>query len=282
MTDEMATVEGEYVDFVTDQEDGVMGPRKNVGLTDLAGCLEGLHQWHRRVSLKAGNLIRKLPDIRRVRPIEHLCERRVPLRMCGICWFPMLGFFTLFWGFWWLCLLGLVKGDPLKNDELMETMHDLVARNSTFTEVCRFKDWTYFIGSTIGKVFNHHGALLAITNSSGLPEGFLQLEYGARGTFWQMGTAPHPDPRYGITAREKVGPISCRYKCGTVAASQQDPKRLLWFLEKYRDRPYNIFYYTCVTFAEMIYNFHMPQNEQCFSTAEMDFRFEKVTRSVQR
>jgi len=282
-------VEAQYLDFQTEDEDGrpwrdgAPMPRRNL-CSDLTqainGCRLEVHNYHRGLSQRLGNILRKVPDITKVPIIAHYCERRLVFKICLMCWFPALSFLTIFWGFWLLCLMGVIKGDPLDNAELVKTVEDLSHRNSTITEVCRFKDWTYFVGSKAGKVLNHHGVVLSVTNSSEMPEGFLQLEYGARGTFWQYSTSPKPDARYGETAVEKVGPIRCRYKCGTVALSQRDPKRFLWFLHKYRLRPYNIFYYTCVTFAEMVWRFHMPYHERCLSTAQMEAEYLTVSRLV--
>merc|ERR1712086_527062 len=152
---------------------------------------------------------------------------------------------------------------------MVETIQNLSARNATFSRICLFKDWTYFAGTGVGKVLNHHGILIEVSNASGIPEQFLQLEYGARGTYWQMGAMPFPDPRYGVTAVDKVGSIHCRYTCGKVAPSHQDPQRLLWFMDKYQFKPYNIFYFNCIIYAKMVYRFHLPFDEQCLSTAEM-------------
>jgi hypothetical protein len=177
----------------------------------------------------------------------------------------------------------MVSGLPLDNDKLMETIHGLARRNCTVIGVCRFKDWTYFVGTAVGNVINHHGVVLEIANASGAPEQFLQLEYGARGTFWQMSTAPYPDPRYGIVTMDKVAGMPCRYRCGVVAPENRNPERLLWFLKKYREQTYNIFHYNCIVFAEMVFKFHLPvgidynKSTECLTTGQMQKRYAEVT-----
>merc|ERR1712232_232645 len=96
--------------------------------------------------------------------------------------------------FWMTALWGLMKGDPLDNAKLFNEIDELVRRNCTLSRVCRFKDWTYFVGTKAGEYINHHGIVLTVQNASGTPEKFLQLEYGARGTYWQLSTFPRPDP----------------------------------------------------------------------------------------
>lgn len=179
-------------------------------------------------------------------------------------------------------MFSLVSGLPLDNEDLFKAVEGLSQRNATFSRVCRFKDWTYFVGTAVGNVVNHHGVVLEVANVNGEPDQFLQLEYGARGTFWQMSTSPYPDPRYGIVSMDKVAPMPCRYKCGHVDPDRQSPERLLWFLKKYRQQGYNIFHYNCIVFAEMVFRFHLPENAttECFTTHEMQERYNMVTQRV--
>lgn len=210
----------------------------------------------------------------------HFAERGRCCKLCGCCWLGFVMFLSVFMALWSAIMAGLMPGDPLDNAAVFKVVEELSEGNRTFSKVCLFKDWTYFVGSELGKVLNHQGIVLEIVNASGRPQDFLQLEYGARGIYWQLSTKPQPDPRYGIVSLDKVGSIPCRYKCGNVSSSQTNPKRLLWFLKKYRYQAYNVFRYNCLSFSEMVYQFHLPGDEQCFTTAQMQERMDAVTRLV--
>lgn len=275
----MQEADKEYLDLCTDNE-GVSQPAK------LTCCSCG-DKWHsfrwligklccvglcafrntqKFVMLPVIRFGRRHPIIGR--PVEHCCERNRCLKLCGFCWCVGAIVITVVWILWMLIIFGIFYGMPLDNAELVKSIEALIERNCTFSKVCYFKDWTYFVGTKLGSSLTHEGAILEVVDANGKSQEFLQLEYGARGTYWQLSTAPQPDPRYGVTMLEKVGKIPCRYKCGTIASSQRDPRRLLWFLNKYRNQSYNVFHYNCVNFAHMVYEFHLPDTIKCFTTSE--------------
>merc|ERR1711924_76824 len=178
--------------------------------------------------------------------LPHYCERNRFVRCCGCCGSMLVLLLTTLW-LLWIYLMFTTGGDALYNEELFAVVRNMIQNNSTFSDVCRFTDWTMLPGS----VFVHQGAVLEVVNASGIAVNFLQLEYGHAGVYWQLSPHPRPDSRYGVV--REYQPIPCHYKCGTVAASQASPKRLMWFFEKYRDQPYQVFRYNCLSFAEMIF-----------------------------
>jgi len=271
MIQEACAADPEYIGFYTEDE-GDNEPNQPVCSRCRSFCRSFHRQWKEHLSY----ILYRFPFI------IHFLERRLCIKCCGSCWFLLLAALTGFGFFWMLCMFSFVSGEPLDNDHLMETIQNLSQRNSTFSRVCRFKDWTYFVGTVVGQIINHHGVVLEIANSQGQPEQFLQMEYGARGTFFQVATSPYPDPRYGIVSMDKVGPMPCRYKCGDVDPSQRSPERLLWFLKKYRKQGYNIFHYNCIVFAEMVFKFHLPEDAktECFTTQEMQQHYDEVSQRV--
>lgn len=265
-------VEPDYVGFHTEDE-GAHEPRRQFCYI----CRRFLSRFRRQLSEHTEYILYSFPFI------SHFLERRLCIKTCGACWFMWLSALTGTLIFYYLLMFSFVSGLPLDNDQLFYSIGNLSSSNSTFTRVCRFKDWTYFVGSWLGKIINHHGVVLEIANSQGQTTQFLQMEYGARGTFWQIATAPYPDPRYGIVSMDKVAGMPCRYKCGDVDLAQRSPERLLWFLKKYRKQGYNIFHYNCIVFAEMVLNFHHEPahgNTTCFTTAEMQQHYAEVTARV--
>jgi len=263
--------EPDYVGFYTEDE-GANAPRKPFCYI----CRRFWLRFFRQLREHSEYILYRFPFI------THFLERRKCIKCCGICWFVWLSALTGTLFFYYLLMFSFVSGLPLDNDKLFESIEDLSQSNSTFTRVCRFKDWSYFVGSWVGKIINHHGVVLEIANSQGQPTQFLQMEYGARGTYWQIATAPYPDPRYGVVAMDKVGSMPCRYKCGDVDPDQRSPERLLWFLKKYRKQGYNIFHYNCIVFADMVLNFHLPAHRktECFTTAEMQQHYAEVSARV--
>jgi len=200
------------------------------------------------------------------------CDRRCLTQLCWFCWLLALLIGTVLWVIFTFLLMGGAKALPLDNPVLAQAVQNLSAQNCTFSNVCRFKDWTYFVGTEAGKVLNHYGAVLEVVNASGATTQYLQLEYGARGTYWQLNAFPRPDGRYGIVALDKVGKMPCRYKCGHVREDMRDPKQLLWWLNKYQFKLYNVFWWNCIVFARSVYYYHRPQNETCYKTSEIDER----------
>jgi len=271
MMPEACQVGPEYVGFYTEDE-GAKEPSKPFCYS----CRRFWRVFYRQISEHAQYILYRFPFI------THFLERRMCIKSCGFCWCILLSMLTGLLLFYFLLMFSFVSGLPLDNDQLFESVGNMTKSNYTFTRVCRFKDWTYFAGSFVGKIINHHGVVLEVANPQGQAVQFLQMEYGARGTFWQIATAPYPDARYGIVAMDKVAGMPCRYKCGDVDPAQRSPERLLWFLKKYRKQGYNIFHYNCIVFAEMVLNFHLPAHRktECFTTAEMQQHYGEVSRRV--
>lgn len=272
----MQTLDPEYLDLCTDNEGGAQ-PSKLSFIYRIRGLLSSIFCCARlgrcRAKLETTLLLpiyivhRKCPWIGR--PVIHYCERNRCLKLCSFCCCVWAIPLTIAMAIMYCIVFGIFYGLPLDNADLEKAVINLSHNNCTFTNVCVFKDWTYFVGTGLGNYLTHAGVVLEVANAEGKGMEFLQLEYGARGTYWQLSGAPQPDPRYGVTRMDKVGAIKCRYLCGRIAKSQQDPKRLLWWLDKYRNQTYNVLHYNCVNFAHMVYNFHQPDDEKCFTTAEM-------------
>jgi len=267
-----------YIDLLTEDEEGGTPAGKVYVCTGCSGLVQRYRKFNREVQRHLDFMAHKFPAVARI--VLHYLERERCCKVCGCCWFSWMLFLTAFGLLWLIIMTRNLNAMPLDNPELIKAIKELQQRNCTFNNVCLFKDWTYFKESTLGKVINHQGVVLEVVNASGMTESFVQLEYGARGTFWQLSTAPYPDPRYGIVTPEKVSGIKCRYRCGEIDPSQRDPKRMLWFLEKYRDLGYNIMHYNCLVFSEMVYQFHLPVNgtERCLTTRNMTDRYAEVTR----
>lgn len=275
---QLCEVDQSYVDFLTEDEEGGRSTGKPYECSVCSGLLRRYRKLLADVQRQADFLAHSFPATARV--VNHCLERERCCKICAYCWCFWLFALTLVALLFVSIMTRLVVAMPLDNPEMFKAIKELQQRNCTFNNVCLFKDWTYFVESSLGSVINHQGVVLEVVNASGMTEKFLQLEYGGRGTYWQMNTAPAPDPHYGIVTPEKVSRIKCRYRCSVISPSQRDPKHLLWLLEKYRNVSYNIMHNNCLIFSEMVYQFHLPVNgtERCLTTRNMTDRYAEVTR----
>lgn len=188
--------------------------------------------------------------------MESWCTR---LRCCAVCWCFTIALLI----FGWAILFNVVystQGDSSYSPSLVAMLYDLRNHSYRFGTVCQFKQWTgsaWFPTPDFFHAIHHEGVFLEVVDVEGMRVSYLQLDYGHAGTRFGLRKQAWPTHLYGI--REYDWSDGCRYHCGALSPTDGDPARFIDLLEQYKDWHYNVFWYNCFTFAQLVFNYHNPQ-----------------------
>lgn len=220
--------------------------------------------------------------IRRI--IVHCCVTHCSLLRCvATCWTILLVIPTIILPTFMYFLWG-TQGSNAYNKELVHALQSFAVDGLKFLDICRYKQWTgtaHFTNPNLFGVVHHEGIMFNTITRGGFRKGFFQVDYGHLGTVYAF---YYDFSSVGLYAKSHMAwnwpkRHGCQYQCGKIPVKYQSPLNLVEMFEKYQDWKYNVFWYNCLDFARLVWNWHQPQEVRCLSEREMVLRFNKTMQS---